>query len=269
MNRAALVAEYRKLVTTRLWWILLAVMAAYMALIAAGLGWSLSQAPVTTGGSGEEVALTPAEVVRSVYTVAVSIGYVFPLLIGALAFSSEFRHKTITPTLLAEPSRTRVLLAKLGANGVVGLIFGAVGTLAAVLAGGGILAAIGEETFLGSASTWRSIGLSVVALALWALLGTALGSVLTNQVAVIVVVLAFTQFVEPIARVVLSMTSWGATVAAYLPGAAGEAVSGGSFYSAAGMSSLLSWWQGLLVLLVYIAALSAIGRLTTLRRDIS
>ncbi len=268
MMRAALVAEYRKLVTTRLWWILLAVMAAYMALIAAGLGWSLSQ-DTTTTGTGDEVVLTPDAVVRSVYTVAVSLGYVFPLLVGALAFSAEFRHKTITPTLLVEPSRTRVLLAKLGANGVVGLLFGAVGTAAAVLVGAGVLAAIGEETFLDSASTWRSIGLSVLALALWALLGTALGSVLTNQVAVIVVVLAFTQFVEPIARVVLGLTSWGSRVAAFLPGAAGEAVSGGSLYSATGMTSLLSWWQGLLVLLAYVVVLSAIGRITTLRRDIT
>ena len=41
--RAALVTEYRKLVTTRLWWILLLCMAVYMAFLSAVLGWGISQ----------------------------------------------------------------------------------------------------------------------------------------------------------------------------------------------------------------------------------
>ena len=46
--------------------------------------------------------------------------------------------------------------------------------------------------------------LSVVALVLWALVGVGFGSVLTNQVAAIVVLLAFTQFVEPLLRLLLA-----------------------------------------------------------------
>ena len=42
--RAALVTEYRKLVSTRLWWILLLAMVVYMAFLAAVLGWGISQA---------------------------------------------------------------------------------------------------------------------------------------------------------------------------------------------------------------------------------
>ena len=126
-----------------------------------------------------------------------------------------------------------------------------------------------QPTFLDQASTWRTIALSALALALWAVVGVGFGSVLTNQVAVIVVVLAFTQFVEPVLRFVLGLTSWGAELAAYLPGAAGEAVSGGSFYSETGVGSLLEWWQGALVLLAYGVGLAAIGRVTTFRRDIT
>jgi ABC-2 type transport system permease protein len=48
----------------------------------------------------------------------------------------------------------------------------------------------------------------------------ALGSCLSNQVAAIVVILVFTQFVEPVARVVLSQVEGLRTVAGFLPGGA-------------------------------------------------
>ncbi|KQY41906.1 ABC transporter permease [Cellulomonas sp. Root137] len=268
--RAALVTEYRKLVTTRLWWILLLAMAVYMAFLAAGLGWAISQGGnMSSGTGGEEVVLAPDAVVRAVYTIAVTFGYVFPLVVGALAVASEFRHQTITPTLLAEPRRTVLVSAKVISAGVLGLVYGLVGTLAAVGAGAAVLTLLDKPTFLDQASTWRTIGLSVLALALWAIVGVGFGSVLTNQVAVIVVVLAFTQFVEPVLRFVLGLTSWGAGISAYLPGAAGEAISGGSFYSETGVGTLLEWWQGALVLLAYGLGLALVGRLTTFRRDIT
>ncbi len=268
--RAALVTEYRKLVTTRLWWILLLCMAVYMAFLAAALGWGVSQGnAMSSPGQEGELALAPDAVVRVVYTIAVTFGYVFPLLVGALAVASEFRHQTITPTLLAEPRRTVLVSAKVVSAGVIGLLFGVVGTLAAVGAGAAVLTLLDQPTFLDQASTWRTIALSALALALWAVVGVGFGSVLTNQVAVIVVVLAFTQFVEPVLRVVLALTSWGAGVAAYLPGAAGESIAGGSFFSESGAGSLLEWWQGALVLLAYGVGLAAIGRVTTFRRDIT
>ena len=44
-----------------------------------------------------------------IYSFASSVGYVFPVLLGALAVTGEFRHKTLTPTFLAEPNRSLVL----------------------------------------------------------------------------------------------------------------------------------------------------------------
>lgn len=267
--RAALVTEYRKLVTTRLWWILLLAMAIYMAFLSAVMGWTVGTGSEMSAGTEDAMVLAPDAVVRTVYTIAVSFGYVFPLLIGALAVASEFRHQTITPTLLAEPRRTVLVTAKVISAGLIGLVFGVVGTLAAVGGGAGVLTVMGQPTYLDQASTWQSIALSALALALWAIVGVGFGSILTNQVAVIVVVLAFTQFVEPVLRLVLTLTSWGGSIAAYLPGAAGEAISGGSFYSETGLAELLEWWQGALVLLAYGLVLAAIGRVTTFRRDIT
>lgn len=261
--------EYRKLVTTRLWWILLASMAAYLAFIAAVLAWTLSRPDATTG-SGGGAPVTSVEAARSVYTIGSSIGYVFPLVIGALAVSSEFRHRTITPTLLAEPRRTVFLVGKLVSGLVGGLLFGVVGTVVSTGVGAAVLAAAGSPTLLDEPATWRSVGLSVVAMALWALIGVGVGTVLTNQVAVVVVVLAWTQFVEPIARLALGATSWGGHVVSYLPGAASDALTGGSFYTEVATGApLLDWWAGLLVLLAYVVVFAVAGRLTTLRRDIT
>jgi len=270
--RAALVTEYRKLVTTRLWWILLLAMVAYMAFLAALLAWGVSEGggmSSTAQGGTDDLVLTPEGVTRSVYTIAVTFGYVFPLVVGALTYPAELRHQTITPTFLAEPRRTVVLVAKLVSGSVLGLVFGVAGTAAAAGAGATVLSVLGHPTFLGSLETWRTLALSAVALALWAFVGVALGTVLTNQVAVVVVVLAFTQFVEPVLRFTLSLTSWGTGVASYLPGAAGEAVSGGSFYSESGLGQLLPWWQGLLVLVGYGVLFAVIGRFTRIRQDVT
>ncbi|MDM7856612.1 ABC transporter permease [Cellulomonas alba] len=265
--RATLVAEYRKLVTTRLWWILLAAMAAYVGFLAGVIAWTASR-PEGLGGSGS-APLSVDETVRSVYTVGSSVGYVFPLVIGALAVASEFRHRTVTPTLLAEPRRTVFLLGKLAAGLGAGLVFGVVGTAVATGVGAAVLSATGSPTLLDQSATWRYVGLAVVAMALWALLGVGVGTVLTNQVAVVVVVLAWTQFVEPIARIALGATSWGGHLVAYLPGAASDALTGGSLYTAVASGPVLDWWAGLLVLLGYVAVLAIAGRLATLRRDIT
>ena len=269
--RAALLSEYRKLVTTRMWWVLAVVMAGYMAFLAGLLAWALTAGATRGSSAGTAPAvLTTEAIVRSVYTVSVSLGYVFPLVVGALLVTSEYRHHTLTPTLLAEPNRDRVVVAKLTVGTVLGLLYGLVGTAVSTGVGAGVLALLHRPTGLGAASTWGTLGLSVVALGAWALIGVALGTVITSQVAVIIVALAFTQFVEPVLRTVLALTSWGKGIGRFLPGAAGEAITGGSVYSSSGLSQLLAhWWAGLLVLLAYGAVLVVVGRLTTLRRDVA
>ncbi|QTE30308.1 ABC transporter permease [Pengzhenrongella sicca] len=271
---AALRTEYRKLVTTRLWWILLLAMAAYMAFLAGILAFALTQDPasVSTGVPGAEEAspMAPEEVARTIYTLATSLGYVFPVIVGAFAMTNEFRHQTITPTFLAEPRRTLVLGAKMLSSVVVGLLFGVVGTAATIGAGAGVLALLGEPAYLSDPIVLRSAALSVLALTVWTVVGVGFGTLLTNQVAVIVVLLAFTQFVEPILRLVLGQFDWSEGLSKFMPGAAGEAITGASFYTASGMAAgLLSSWQGAAVLLVYAFAFAIIGRFTSLRRDIT
>lgn len=268
MNRltAALVAEYRKLVSTRLWWVLLLTMALYMAFLATIMAFALSSDPAAmtegVGGAGEAPPIDPLQLAMTVYTLAPSLGYVFPVIVGALSVAGEFRHMTITPTLLAEPRRDVVIAAKLLASLPVGLMFGLAGVVATFLPAAGVLAASGQETFLTHPDVLQAALWSVVSMTIWTLVGVGFGAALKNQVVGIVVILAFTQLVEPILRFSLGMIEATAGVAKFLPGAAGEAIAGSSFYATAGLSDLLSRWQGIVVLVAYGLVLAAIGRWT-------
>ena len=64
---------------------------------------------------------------------------------------------------------------------------------------------------LGESDTWALVGRGVLAMALWATIGVGLGSLVPNQVAAIVIVIAFTQFVEPILRLAASLNDVTAT----------------------------------------------------------
>lgn len=263
-------AETRKLLTTRMWWLLLGIMALTIAAFAGIFAFALGAGDgLTTGTSDTPVEIDDVTLALTVYTMGVSLGYVFPVTLGALHVTGEFRHRTIDTTLLSAPHRGRAIGAKLISVVPMGLLYGLVGMGTGLGIGAVAFAITGQSLELGDAHVWRSIGLGVIALAAWMVVGVGFGAVLTNQVAAIVTLLAFTQFVEPILRMALAAWSPTEGIAMFLPGAAGEAIVGASFYSASGMSDLLPWWGGLLVLLGYAAVTALMGRLTTFRRDLT
>ncbi|MGJ9414365.1 ABC transporter permease [Aeromicrobium sp. CF4.19] len=268
---AALTAEVRKLLSTRMWWIISLVMVAYLGFVAVVIAFSFSG----TMATDEAAAGLPSGVDAAVATYSVTnpIGYVFPLLIGSMVFTTEFRHKTITGALLVEPSRGTLLLAKLVLGLALGLAYGAVGVGTVLLGGGTTLGLLGDGAFLGSSQVWSVLGWTLVAFAAWSMIGVAFGGLVTNQVTAIVAILAFTQFVEPIARTVGAAVESLSGVAQYLPGAAADAVIGASlFTSFAGAETggdMLPRWAGLLMMLGYAAVFAVLARFVTLRRDIA
>lgn len=268
----ALRTEYRKTVTTRMWWILLLCSAGYQAFLGAMMAFVLTFDPesMTSGMGGEPMPPMPAlDRVLTVYTLAPSLGYIFPLVIGAMMMTGEFRHQTITPTLLAEPRRTLMLGAKLVAALPVGVLFGIGGTLGTVLGGAPVFALMGEPALLTDPEVLQTLARSVLALTVWTAVGVGFGSLVTNQVAVIVVLLGWTQLVEPMVRLLLGTQESLAGVTKFLPGAAGEAIAGASFYASTGLADLLSVGGGTAVLVGYALVFAALGRVTTLRRDIT
>jgi hypothetical protein len=264
-------AETAKITTTRMWWVLALVLFLYVLAMAGGLA-----ALFGAGSNGSLPGATTMSPVPSdglaplIYSFASSIGYVFPVLLGALAVTGEVRHQTLTPTFLATPRRGVVLGAKLLVLLGFGAVFGLVGLAASVGAGAGVLAAFGLDTELGSSDTWAMFARLVLAMALWAAVGIGLGSVVTNQVAVIVIVVAFTQFVEPVLRSVGALADWLADIVQFLPGAASDTLVGTSIFGlVSDGSDGLEWWAGALILAGIVAVLTAIGSLTTWRRDVT
>lgn len=267
---AAIRAEFTKMLTTRMWWLLLVVLIVYVAftaaILAAAFGGLLPGAEQGPQIPGEQLAPV-------IYSIASTVGYVFPLLLGTLAVTSEFRHQTLTPTFLATPQRGRVLVAKAITMALFGALYGLGALVGTVLAGAGILGASNGETGLGESDIWLLFARTVLAMALWAVIGVGVGSIVPNQVAAIVIVLAFTQFVEPIFRTLAVFVDWASEVGKYLPGAASDALVGASIFSSLNMggseAALLEWWQGALALGALAIVTAVIGYLTSWRKDIT
>lgn len=261
-----LLSEPLKMTSVRMWWVLGIILVGYVAITATGVSALFaSLAPQEVGGAGESLA-------PLVYSFGASVGYVFPVLLGALFMTGEFHHQTLTPTFLTTPRRGPVLGAKLVVTVAFGLLYGVAAMIASVGLGAAILGALGIDTALGDPGTWALIGRAVLAMGLWAAIGTGLGVLVPSQVAAIVIVLAFTQFVEPILRMAAAFNDVTATIAAYLPGSASDALVGASFYSLAmpgGGGHQLDWWQGGLVLLAVAATTAIAGYFTSWRRDVT
>lgn len=264
----AVSAEFTKILTTRLWWVLALILFGYVGFAAAAIGFFLSITPEEAAMPIPDDFLAPL-----VYSMATATGYVFPIIFGAMSITSEVRHRTLGTVFLATPNRSVVLAAKAVAGLVVGAVFGVISLLASVGLGAPVLAATGQETLLGDSDTWLMLGRIVLAMGLWGLVGVGLGVLIPSQIGSIVTIIAFTQFVEPILRTAAAFADWLGEVAKFLPGAAGDALVGASFFSVfAGSGSgaaPLEWWQGGLVLAGYAVVLGTIGAVTTWRRDVT
>ncbi len=212
------------------------------------------------------------------------------LVLGVLIITGEYRHKTVTATFLAEPRRGRVVTAKLGVGFCAGLLLGVVTMLTGLILGfilvsvnvhscvsfAGVAqgmsqaACSAQHGFYYVANThdmwqdWSRIAPGVVlGTGLFAVYGLGLGALLKNQIVAIVVGLIFTLVVEAIVGAI-----WP-TIGEYLPGQAATALEDAARTTLRGNSTLLPWWGGAIMLVVYGVALSLLGTFTTLRSDIT
>jgi ABC-2 type transport system permease protein len=125
-------------------------------------------------------------------TDVIMIAYVAQLIaivIGILAVTNEFRHGTITPSLLVAPRRVPFVLAKLAATIFVTFALGLVASCIIAL----VLAATGGE--MGD-NPFALIAGSTLVTALFGGLGVGLGAVMRNQVGAIVGALVYILLLE-------------------------------------------------------------------------
>lgn len=267
MSRA-ISAEFRKFFTTRLWWGML------IAVLVAGAGFAAlfallftSDAVVGEGGVG--IPTNDADLARTTFTSGIGVGYLLTLAIGVMTVGSEYRHKTITATFLAQPKRSVVLVAKSILLLALGAMYGIASLAASVGTGAIILTSRGHEPF-GDPEIWRTLSLSLLVLGLWGLIGLGVGILIPNQVAALLIAVGVAWIVEPIIGAVLPLTDIGTTIARYLPSQATNATLDVQSVGFGGpVPGQLSWWGGALVLAAYAAIMALIGTLRTVRADIS
>ena len=290
-------AEFRKILTTKLWWALLIP----TVLLAFGYAFALGKAVTGIGdfiksdGSLQKAGVNVDNLSIAVFALSRSINItsVFPMLFGALGLSSELHRRTITTTFLTASSRGAVLSAKAIVYVVWGLIYGVV--ISGMVAAGTAIATGGN--YLPDASGFILILLSgVLECLLWTLLGLGFGALLGSPIGSVLILAIYTIAIEPVLDLVLHNT-----VAGILPNGAADGVTGAtagqilidqlqsfahsplaqimgpddwsrflfSMRAAAGGIGALDWWASGLVFLGWAALFFGIGLFRNHTRDIT
>lgn len=250
----ALSAEFVKFFTTRLWlWLVLLVA------LLTGLLVTLITVNVNPDFSGD-AARNVAE-----YTTGLApIAYVVSATVGIVGITGEFRHQTITPTLLGVPQRAVVVLAKL----FVYLLFGGVlGTIFVLVLGGisqPVLSGKGIDISLSDDPVSQSLLGTILVTALFGIFGVGIGTLLRNQVAAVVTTILYLFVVENILMVIPHVQS----AYPYLPGGAAKAVMDPRS-PVPDTVHLLTSGQGAVVLAAWALGLAVLGSVFTLGRDIT
>jgi len=177
---ALLSAELLKLRTTR----------TFVALVGVALALSLLVVVLTTVLSDD---LTEDDV-REIFTFDFTA--LFILLLGVIGMAGEWRHRTITSTVLAAPDRLRLLGAKVLAYAVAGVVLSLVVTVAIMAVGTVILAARGEAT-AGVADLIDVLWRNLVVAALLGAFGVCIGAIVRNQIVATIGLLVFAFAIEP------------------------------------------------------------------------
>ena len=243
-------SELLKVRTTRGWWAYLIVLVGLV-----GIG---TAAEVGSRSEGERSGLD----FQLVLVDLIGITSLLAIILGITIVTTEFRHGTITPTVLATPSRERVLAGKAVA-GVLIAVFFALLALAVIVVVAAIWTTIdGGELALLDAGVVERVAKTLLGVVLWLLLGLAIGSVVHNQVAALVGTLLWIFLVETLIVGLLGLLDADG-VAEYLPFHAIDGADG------AGGDNLLDYGPALAVTLGWIALIGAAGVVRTRRRDIT
>lgn len=241
-------AELMKLRTLRSFWWTVAATLAFV---------PVSIAIAMHSGSGSP-GIETTEGFRNVMAAA-SSGGVLMLIIGILVMAGEFRHNTITSTLLITPDRKRMVGAKLAASGIVGV---AVGIVASLLTLAIALPWLAQRNIdLGAHGTDILVVLAggIAATALGALMGVGLGALMTNQTLAVTATLVWVLVVESL------LGNFASGIGRFFPGGAASAMSS----VAPPSGDALPFWIAGLLFAGYALVVAEAGTRLVVRRDIT
>ncbi|SMC58715.1 ABC transporter permease subunit [Kibdelosporangium aridum] len=242
-------AELQRL--TRSTWLLAAIS------VVACIGWAIVQVVVfMTPETANERSVNAA------YSMAQQ-GYMFVMIIGIIVVTSEYRHRTITWALLVTPRRGHVITAKLLASSLIGFVLGV--AAAAVTTPAVAILLSGYEYPVWTPDVPGVLLGSIVSVALWCLLGAAVGALIRNMVAAITIAFVWVFYIE------WALVMMVPDVGRWTPTGVAKAVSG---WTRDGLSSfatgdLLPVWAGGLLMIGYAVTAAVAARLISVRRDVT
>jgi hypothetical protein len=238
-------SELRKLRTTRTVAVLLlvAVALALLGIVAPGLSDTLDE-------------LAKEDTQRTLIGSAATNAVFFSTFVGLLVVTTEFRYGTIRPTLVFEPRRRVVLVAKLASAALAGILFAVVCLVVSFGVGLALLAARNVDIALTGVHAFELVFGTVAASALIAMLGVTVGALIRNQVGAIGALAAYIIGVETLLFATVP------SVGRYLPGQAANALAG------LPTEDLLVPFSGAVVLIAWTLVFVALATLRTDRSDV-
>lgn len=260
-SRELLAAEWLKLRTTR-----------------TTLGLAIAALVVTVGPVLLVLMLMPADELAgsAAFTDVALLGAMVGLIAlvwGILGMAGEFRHGTITYTILATPRRWRVIVLKIVFHFVFGALLAVVALLIIQLLCAIVPALRGHGALWAQRHQVGYLGRVVLTTGLFAAFGVALGSLLRSQVLTLVLTLVWIIAEQMIASPILIVTGHS-RIAAWLPLQVFSQVTGMPFNASSGSDAGVSVYTmspgiALAVGVGYIAIAAVAATLTTMRRDVT
>lgn len=243
-------AEYRKLKSTQVWF--------WLFVLALGLTALFVIGPIASQSTGELQAT-----VRDVFLAPVT-AYVGAFVLGVLGVTTEFRYQTITPTLLATPSRWTLMGAKMISYALVGAVYAGTCVVTTVAIALPWLNGKGVDVSFDRDHIWGALFGVFAAVVLFSLLGLGFGALVRNQIVAVTIGVIWVLLAE---RLIFSIP--GIRVARpYLPTGGLDAITSPHERVGGGVQ-LLGTGAGMVVILVWAFAFAVGGAAYSMNRDIT
>lgn len=213
-----LASEWKKATTSIAWWVVGALIIVANVLVTVFftfVGLNVDRSPID---------VTAPDSVSMLLTVGVAFSFILPLILGMLIVNLEFSNNTIVYSFLGSPRRGGLYLAKLASCAVSTMFFSVVSALLSSTVVAGLLSSSAKSAAYFTGQTWGTLLSIVVVSTLLGVIGGALGALVTKPLFAIVLIILWSQVIEPILRVTAPVE-----VQAYLPSSLIDASLGSGF----------------------------------------
>lgn len=208
-------------------------------------------------------------VAANLYTNGQFFGVLIVMLLGVLVVTNEFFHQTATTTFLTTPRRTAVVLAKLVAAAILGLLFWVITTGLNLALTPLILNGLDVPSQLDQGAIWQAISLNGLAYLLWAVFGIGFGVLIRSQIgatvtALLVYLAGYIGAIIVLAILADRFGDWINNLQLIVPSLASQLMATGT-----DLPGSPPRWAGAAVMIGYAVITGTIGTLIMRKRDIS